>query len=56
MQHGGSTKSFGEAATLSSGGKIVDVDLLTPERVWRGEVVQARELKDGKCQKRAGER
>ena len=46
-----------EVATLSSGGETVRVELLTPERVQRGtDVVQARELRDGKCQKCADER
>lgn len=53
----GRMESFGEVATLSSGGETVCVELLTPERVRRGtEVVQARELRGGKCQKCADER
>ena len=51
----GSTECF-EVAALSSGGKTVNGEL-TPEKAWRGtEVVQARELRDGKCQKSAGGR
>lgn len=56
-QHLGSMESFGEVASLSSGGKTVHVELLTLERVWRDtEVVQARDLRDGKCQKCAGKK
>jgi len=56
-QHLGSTESFGEVASLSSGGKTVHVELLTLERVWTGtEVVQTRDLTDRKCQKCAGKR